>query len=107
MTFDDLTQRLRWPLMDFSGAWISLTLDYNEEGRGLGASRIAALEAAIGDGCNKRPFAIVAIARPEGGSIVLEPIPDANNKGVLTVRSEGIEIRHEQPEDGQEGGGDE
>jgi hypothetical protein len=74
VTFDDLTQRLRWPLMDFSGAWISLTLDYNEEGRGLGASRIAALEAAIADGGSKRPFAIVAIARSDGGSIVLEPI---------------------------------
>ena len=74
VAFDDLTQRLRWPLMDFTGAWISLTLDYNEEGRGLGASRIAALEATIGDGSNKRPFAIVAIARPEGGHITLEPI---------------------------------
>src|SRR5262249_30975981 len=74
VTFDDLTQRLRWPLMDFSGAWISLTLDYNDEGRGLGASRITALEAAIGDGGNKRPFAIVAIARPDGGYITLEPI---------------------------------
>jgi hypothetical protein len=74
VAFDDLTQRLRWPLMDFTGSWISLTLDYNEEGRGLGASRIAALEAAIGDGGNKRPFAIVAIARPEGGHITLEPI---------------------------------
>jgi len=74
VTFDDLTQRLRWPLMDFAGAWISLTLDYNEDGRGLGASRIAALEAALGDGGNKRPFAIVAIARPEGGHIALEPI---------------------------------
>ena len=42
--------------------------------RGLGASRIAALEAAIGDGGNKRPFAIVAIARPEGGKMTLEPI---------------------------------
>ncbi|MCA6117258.1 SWIM zinc finger family protein [Bradyrhizobium sp. WSM 1738] len=74
VTFDDLTQRLRWPLMDVSGAWISLTLDHDDEGRGLGASRIAALEAAIGDGDNKRPFAIVAIARPEGGKIILEPI---------------------------------
>ncbi|QHO77329.1 hypothetical protein ACH79_36510 [Bradyrhizobium sp. CCBAU 051011] len=74
VTFDDLTQRLRWPLMDLSGAWISLTLDHDDEGRGLGASRIAALEAALGDGGNKRPFAIVAIARPEGGKIVLEPI---------------------------------
>jgi hypothetical protein len=74
VAFDDLTQRMRWPLMDFTGAWISLTLDYNEEGRGLGAGRIAALEAAIGDGSNKRPFAIVAIARPEGGHITLEPI---------------------------------
>jgi SWIM zinc finger len=74
VAFDDLTQRLRWPLMDITGAWISLTLDYNEEGRGLGASRIAALEAAIGDGSNKRPFAIVAIARPEGGHITLGPI---------------------------------
>jgi hypothetical protein len=74
VTFDDLTQRLRWPLMDVSGAWISLNLDHDDEGRGLGASRIAALEAAIGDGDNKRPFAIVAIARPEGGKITLEPI---------------------------------
>jgi hypothetical protein len=74
VAFDDLTQRLRWPLMDFTRAWISLTLDYNEEGRGLGASRIAALEAAISSGRNKRPFAIVAIARPEGGNITLEPI---------------------------------
>jgi hypothetical protein len=74
VAFDDLTQRLRWPLMDLSGAWISLTLDHNDEGRGLGASRIAALEAAIGDGGNMRPFAIVAIARPEGGKMSLEPI---------------------------------
>jgi hypothetical protein len=74
IAFDDLTQRLRWPLMDLSGAWVSLTLDHNDEGRGLGASRIAALEAAIGDGGNKRPFAIVAIARPEGGKMMLEPI---------------------------------
>ena len=74
VTFDDLTQRLRWPLMDRSGAWISLTLDHDDEGRGLGARRIAALEAAIGDGGNNRPFAIVAIARPEGGKMTLEPI---------------------------------
>jgi hypothetical protein len=74
VTFDDLTQRLRWPLMDLSGAWISLTLDHDNEGRGFGASRIAALEAAIGDGENKRPFAIVAMARPEGGKITLEPM---------------------------------
>ena len=74
VTFDDLTQRLRWPLMDLSGAWISLTLDHNDEGRGLGATRIAALEAAFGDGGNKRPFAIVAIARPEGGQMILEPV---------------------------------
>ncbi len=74
VAFDDLTQRLRWPLMDLSGAWISLTLDHNDEGRGLGASRIAALEAAIGDSGNKRPFAIVAIARPEDGKIALEPM---------------------------------
>jgi hypothetical protein len=64
VAFDDLTQRLRWPVMDLSGGWISLTLDHNDEGRGLGASRIAALEAAIGDGGNRRPFAIVAIAQP-------------------------------------------
>jgi hypothetical protein len=74
VTFDDLTQRLRWPLMDLSGAWISLTLDHNDEGRGLGAGRIAALEAALGDGGNKRPFAIVALARPEGGQMILEPV---------------------------------
>lgn len=74
VAFDDLTQRLRWPLMDFSSSWISLTLDHDDEGRGLGASRIAALETALGDGGNKRPFAIVAIARPEGGKMVLEPI---------------------------------
>jgi hypothetical protein len=74
VAFDDLTQRLRWPLMDLSGAWISLTLDHNDEGRGLGANRIAALEATIGDGGNKRPFAIVAIARPEGRRMTLEPI---------------------------------
>ncbi|HWL21716.1 MAG TPA: SWIM zinc finger family protein [Bradyrhizobium sp.] len=74
VAFDDLTQRLRWPLMDLSGAWISLTLDHNDEGRGLGASRIAALEAAIGDDGNKRPFAIVAIARADGGKLTLEPI---------------------------------
>jgi SWIM zinc finger len=73
VAFDDLTQRLRWPLMDLSGAWISLTLDHNDEGRGLGASRIAALEAAIGDDGHKRPFAIVAIARAEGGKMTLEP----------------------------------
>jgi hypothetical protein len=73
VTFDDLTQRLRWPLMDQGGAWISLTLDHDDDGRGLGASRIAALEAAIGDG-DKRPFAIVALARPDGGTIMLEPI---------------------------------
>jgi hypothetical protein len=60
--------------MDLSGGWISLALDHNDEGRGLGAGRIAALEAAIGDGGNKRPFAIVAIARPEDGKITLEPI---------------------------------
>ena len=60
--------------MDLSGAWISLTLDHNDEGRGLGATRIAALEAALGDGGNKRPFAIVAIARPEGGQMILEPV---------------------------------
>jgi hypothetical protein len=74
VTFDDLTQRLRWPLMDLGGAWISLTLDHNDEGRGLGAGRIAALEAALGDGGNKRPFAIVALARPEGGQMILEPV---------------------------------
>jgi hypothetical protein len=74
LTFDDLTQQLRWPLMDFSGAWISLTLDHDDDGRGLGASRIAALEAAISDGENKRPFAIVALGRPDGGKITLEPI---------------------------------
>jgi hypothetical protein len=74
VAFDDLTQRLRWPLMDQGGAWISLTLDHNDEGRGVGASRIAALEAALGDGGNKRPFAIVAIARPEAGKMTLEPI---------------------------------
>jgi hypothetical protein len=74
VAFDDLTQRLRWPLMDLGGFWISLTLDHDDEGRGLGASRIAALEAALGDGGNRRPFAIVAIARPEGGKMVLEPI---------------------------------
>jgi hypothetical protein len=74
VTFDDLTQRLRWPLMDLGGAWMSLALDHDNEGRGLGARRIAALEAAIGDGGNKRPFAIVAIARPEGGKITLGPI---------------------------------
>ena len=74
VAFDDLTQRLRWPLMDRSGGWISLTLDHDDEGRGLGARRIAALEAAIGDGGNNRPFAIVAIARPEGGKMTLEPI---------------------------------
>jgi hypothetical protein len=74
VTFDDLTQRLRWPLMDQSGAWISLALDHNDEGRGLGANRIAALEAAIGDSGNKRPFAIVAIARPEGAKTMLQPI---------------------------------
>ncbi|QPF82309.1 SWIM zinc finger family protein [Bradyrhizobium genosp. L] len=74
VAFDDLTQRLRWPLMDASGAWISLSLDHDDEGRGLGAHRIAALEAALGDGANKRPFAIVAVARPEGGKMVLEPM---------------------------------
>jgi hypothetical protein len=47
VAFDDLTQRLRWPLMDLGGAWISLTLDHDDEGRGLGASGIAALEAAL------------------------------------------------------------
>lgn len=74
VTFDDLTQRLRWPLMDASGAWMSLTLDHDDDGRGLGARRIAALEAALGDGGNKRPFAIVALARPEAGKMVLEPM---------------------------------
>jgi hypothetical protein len=74
LTFDDLTQQLRWPLMDIGGAWISLTLDHDDDGRGLGASRIAALEAAISEGENKRPFAIVALARPDGGQITLEPI---------------------------------
>jgi hypothetical protein len=74
VAFDDLTQRLRWPLMDPSGAWISLTLDHNDEGRGLGAGRIAALEATLGDGGNKKPFAIVAIARPEGARMKLEPM---------------------------------
>lgn len=74
VTFDDLTQRLRWPLMDVSGSWISLTLDHDDEGRGFGARRIAALEAALGGGGNKRPFAIVAMARPEGGKMALEPI---------------------------------
>lgn len=74
VTFDDLTQRLRWPLMDFGGAWIALNLDHDDEGRGLGASRIAALEAALSDGGNKPPFAIVAIARPEGGRMTPEPI---------------------------------
>lgn len=74
LTFDDLTQQLRWPLMDIGGAWISLTLDHDDDGRGLGASRIAALEAAISDGENKRPFAIVALARPDRGQITLEPI---------------------------------
>jgi hypothetical protein len=74
VAFDDLTQSLRWPLMDAAGAWISLTLDHDEEGRGLGAARIAALEAAIGDGSNKRPFAIVATARPEAGRMMLEPV---------------------------------
>ncbi|QOZ26472.1 SWIM zinc finger family protein [Bradyrhizobium sp. CCBAU 51753] len=73
VAFDDLTQRLRWPLMDASGSWISLTLDHDDDGRGLGARRIAALEAALGDAGNKRPFAIVALARPEAGKMVLEP----------------------------------
>ena len=74
VVFDDLSQRLRWPLMDHGGAWISLTLDHNDDGRGLGAGRIAALEAAIGDAGSKRPFAIVAIARPEAGKMTLEPM---------------------------------
>ena len=74
VAFDDLTQRLRWPLMDSGGAWISLNLDHNDEGRGLGTRRIAALEAALGDGGNKPPFAIVAIARAESGRMTLEPI---------------------------------
>ncbi|MFX5668645.1 hypothetical protein ABTE14_20500, partial [Acinetobacter baumannii] len=52
----------------------SLTLDHDDEGRGLGASRIVALEAAIGDGGTKRPFAIVALARPEAGKMTLEPM---------------------------------
>jgi hypothetical protein len=34
----------------------------------------AALEAALGDGGNKPPFAIVAIARPEAARMTLEPI---------------------------------
>jgi hypothetical protein len=60
--------------MDFGGAWISLTLDHNDEGRGLGGRRIAALEAALGDGGSKPPFAIVAIARAESRQMTLEPI---------------------------------
>jgi hypothetical protein len=74
VVFDDLSQRLRWPLMDASGVWMSLTLDHDDDGRGLGARRIAALEAALGDAGIKRPFAIVAMARPVAGTIVLEPI---------------------------------
>ena len=74
VVFDDLSQRLRWPLMDAGGCWISLTLDHDDEGRGLGARRIAALEAALGDGGTKRPFAIVAIARLDAGKMVLEPM---------------------------------
>ncbi|GLS19397.1 hypothetical protein GCM10007874_24140 [Labrys miyagiensis] len=74
VSFDDLTQTLRWPLMDRVGAWIALTLGHDDEGRGLGAHRIAALEAAVGDEGDRKPFAIVALARAEQGRIVLEPM---------------------------------
>jgi len=47
VTFDDLSQSLSWPMMDNAGNWLALSLDYDEAGSGLGARRIAALEAAL------------------------------------------------------------
>ncbi len=70
--FDDLSQTLRWPLMDHAGYWTALSLGHVD--RGLGAHRIAALEAIMGDTDDRRPFAIVALARIGHGDIVLEPM---------------------------------
>jgi len=72
IAFDDLTQSLTWPLMDGQGNWLALSLDHDLSGSGLGAHRIAALEAR-GDTAPK-PFAIIALARPEGERLVLEPM---------------------------------
>jgi hypothetical protein len=74
VAFDDLTQSLSWPLMDASGQWLALALDYDDQGSGLGARRIAALEAAIGTPGAPRPSAIVALARPDGAKLALTPM---------------------------------
>jgi hypothetical protein len=41
---------------------------------GFGASRIAVLEAAAGDEGDRKPYAIVALARVEKSRVVLEPM---------------------------------
>jgi len=74
VAFDDLTQSLSWPLMDASGQWLALALDHDDQGSGLGARRIAALEAAIGTPGASHPFAIVALARPDGVRLALTPM---------------------------------
>lgn len=74
VAFDDLTQSLTWPLMDRAGQWLALSLEHDESGGGLGARRIAALEAALGDARAAKPFAIVALARPEGDALGLTPM---------------------------------
>jgi len=74
VAFDDLSQSLSWPLMDQAGNWLALSLDYDEAGSGLGARRIAALEAALGDAGAAKPFAIVALARPDGEKLSLAPL---------------------------------
>ena len=74
VAFDDLTQSLTWPLMDRAGKWLALSLDHDESGGGLSARRIAALEAALGDARAAKPFAIVALARPEGDALGLAPM---------------------------------
>jgi hypothetical protein len=72
VAFDELTQSLSWPLMDAAGNWIALSLDHDLSGSGLGARRIDALEAAQNGAA--RPFAIVALARPDGDRLALTPM---------------------------------
>lgn len=45
-SFDDLAQKLIWPVRDVYGAWLTLTLDHDDQG----SPSIAALEASVGIG---------------------------------------------------------
>jgi len=74
VAFDDLTQTLAWPLMDRAGQWLALSLEHDEASSGLGAGRIAALEAVLGDTRAAKPFSIVALARPDGDKLALTPM---------------------------------